>query len=281
MSLRRLCFLASLATLVAFAAVGSVSRPTLKGEARRTSLRPIQSKDTRSLGVGKLLVASRDLGDPNFAKTVILLVHYDTQGVVGLVLNRRTDFPLSQALRDLKAAKDRSDPVYLGGPVDTPMVFALYQSPAKVEGAEDVFGKVYLISAKPVLEQTILTRPDPQIFHVYLGYAGWNMDQLQREVAVGSWFIFPADASTVFSSDPDSLWLQMIRKTDLEFADSRPVNLTQRGGQRRRSAASSSTFTFRKNSAAASGSTVLMNIPEPNSNPATRVSRGMMLTYQW
>src|SRR5215467_14345727 len=52
---------------------------------------PVQSNDAKDLGAGKLLVASRDMGDPNFAKTVILLIHYDDEGVVGLVLNRRTD----------------------------------------------------------------------------------------------------------------------------------------------------------------------------------------------
>src|SRR5262249_30558578 len=46
---------------------------------------PVQSNDARDLGAGKLLVASRDLGDPNFAEAVVLLVHYDTQGVVGLI----------------------------------------------------------------------------------------------------------------------------------------------------------------------------------------------------
>jgi len=224
MSLCKLCFFATLATVVAFAAVGSVNCPMLQGEARLTSLLPAQSKNTNSLGVGKLLVASRELGDPNFAETVILLVHYDTQGVLGLVLNRRTELPLSRVLQDLKGAKNRSDLIYLGGPVDTPMVFALYESPAKIEGADHVFDKVYLISAKPIFEQTILARPDPNIFHVYLGYAGWNTDQLRREVELGSWFIFPAAASTVFSSDPNSLWPQMIRKTELKFAGSRPVN---------------------------------------------------------
>jgi putative AlgH/UPF0301 family transcriptional regulator len=224
MSLRKLCFFATLATVVAFAAIGSVNRPALKGKAQPPSLLPVQSKDTKSLGAGKLLVASRDLGDPNFAETVILLVHYDTQGVLGLVLNRRTELPLSRVLKDLKAAQNRSDPVYLGGPVDTPSVFALYQSPAKIEGADHVFDNVYLISAKPVFEQTMLARPGPNIFHVYLGYAGWNTDQLQREVELGSWFIFPPDASTVFSSDPDSMWPQMIRKTEMKFAGSGPLD---------------------------------------------------------
>jgi putative AlgH/UPF0301 family transcriptional regulator len=188
---------------------------------------PVQSQNTKALGAGKLLVASRDLTDPDFAETVILLVHYDAQGVVGLILNRRTDVPLSRVLEDLKAAKDRSDPVYLGGPVETPAVFALFQSPAHIAGAEHVFGGVYWISTKTLFEQTLSTRPDPGVFHVYLGYAGWTIDRLQKEVEFGGWFIFPADANTVFSADPDSLWSQMIRKTDLKLAGSEPADVDQ------------------------------------------------------
>jgi putative transcriptional regulator len=189
-----------------------------KSAMQPTVLLPVQTNDAKSLGAGKLLVASRDLADPRFAETVILLVQYDAQGVVGLILNRRTNIPLSRVLEDLKAAKGRSDPVYLGGPVETPVVFALFQSPAKVEGAEHVFGGVYLISAKTLFERVISTRPDPSIFHVYLGYAGWTKDQLRKEVELGAWFIFPPDDATVFNSDPDSLWLEMIRKTELKLA---------------------------------------------------------------
>ena len=189
---------------------------------------PVQSKHVEALGAGKLLVATRELGDPIFAKTVILLVQYDAQGVLGLVLNRRTQVPLSRVLEDLKAAKDRSDPVYLGGPVEIPAVFALLKSPAKIEGADHVFGGVYLISRKTLLEQTISTRPDPSVFHVYLGYAGWTDNQLQKEVELGAWFIFPADAGTVFNAHPDSLWSQMIRKTELNLATSEPAGADPR-----------------------------------------------------
>jgi putative AlgH/UPF0301 family transcriptional regulator len=61
------------------------------------------------------------------------------------------------------------------------------------------------------------------VFHDYLGYAGWTQDQLRMEVELGAWFIFPADASTVFNRDPDSLWREMIRKTELQLARSEPV----------------------------------------------------------
>jgi len=178
---------------------------------------PIQFRNPKDLATGKLLVASRGLADPNFAGTVVLLIHCGEDGVVGLILNRRTDLPLSRAL-DLKAAKGRSDHIYLGGPVGTSSVFALVESSAKTEGAEHVAGAVYLISSKTLFEQTLSKQPDPGVFHVYLGYAGWNPEQLRKEVELGAWFIFPGEAAAVFDSHPDSLWPRMIHKTELELA---------------------------------------------------------------
>lgn len=192
-----------------------------KGEPQARLFVPIQYKDPKNLGTGKLLVASRGLGDPRFAETVVLLVRYDQEGVIGLVLNRRTNVPLSRIL-DLEAAKQRSDPVYLGGPVEPAAAFALLQSKAKVEKAENVFGGVYLISDRSLFEQTISAQPDPSVFHVYMGYAGWTQSQLQAEVRLGAWFVFPADSASVFNSDPDSLWLQMIHKTNLQLAQTSP-----------------------------------------------------------
>ena len=264
MSLRTLCFWATLATMVALLAVErsnvkgvdvptSNSRPqhsTLaddgppwhmepatdevgrwrrdrtfraKTKARPAVFLPVQSRETKDLSAGKVLVASRDLADPNFAETVVLLVQYDAEGVVGLILNRRTDVPLSQVLDEFKAAKGRSDRVYLGGPVETPSVFGLLRRPAKLKGAEHIFDGVYLVSTKPLFEQIISSQLEPSVFHVYLGYAAWTRDQLRKEVELGAWFIFQADAETVFNSDPDSLWSQMIQKTELKLAGNEPV----------------------------------------------------------
>lgn len=178
---------------------------------------PAQLKNAENLHAGMLLVASRGLADPLFARTVILLVRYDEKGVLGLVLNRRTDVPLSRVL-DLKAAKKSSEPVYLGGPVGPSAVFALFRSPSKIEKAENIFGEVYLISDKALFERTISAQPAADALHVYLGYAGWTEEQLRNEVQLGAWFVFPGDASTVFNADPGSLWLRMIRRTELQFA---------------------------------------------------------------
>lgn len=230
MSLRKLSLLTMLVMIAALAAAGRSNRPIDEFEVAKARSEmppavflPVQSNDAKDLGPGKLLVAARGLADPNFAKTVVLLVHFDDQGVVGLILNRRTDIPLSRVLEGVEGAKDRSDPAYLGGPVEIPAVLALLRSPSKVEGAEHVFSGVYFISTKTLFEHALAARPDPRVFHVYLGYAGWTNDQLRKEVELGGWFIFPAATSAVFSSDPGSLWPQMIRKTELKLAGSEPV----------------------------------------------------------
>jgi putative transcriptional regulator len=228
MCLRNLCFFTVLAAVVAFPPARKSELDTRQSNTRTPNspnietpapnFLPVQSRNTKDLGPGKLLVASRELGDPNFAETVILLVHYDAESVVGLMLNRRTHLPISRVLAEIKPAKDLSDPVYLGGPVETPTVFALLRSTDKLEGAEHVFGGVYWISTKAALEKTISSHPDPGAFHVYLGYAGWTADQLKTEVRLGGWFIFQADNQTVFNSNPDSLWHEMIKKTELKMA---------------------------------------------------------------
>jgi len=194
-----------------------------KSETPANIFLPVQSKDPKDLGAGKLLVASRALADPNFAETVVLLVHCDAENVVGLILNRRTDVPLSRVLDQFEAAKDRSDPVYLGGPVETQAAFALLRSTAKLDGAEQIFSGVYLLPTKTLFEKAIAGRPGPGMFHVYIGYAGWSNDQLRMELALGSWFIFQGDAATVFDSDPDSLWRQMIQETEFKLARREPA----------------------------------------------------------
>ncbi len=73
-------------------------------------------------------MASRDLGDPNFAETVVLLLQYDEdKGAMGLVINRASDVPLKDVFKDIAEAKSRTDPVYIGGPVELTNVLGAAQ----------------------------------------------------------------------------------------------------------------------------------------------------------
>ncbi|MBI1788421.1 MAG: YqgE/AlgH family protein [Acidobacteria bacterium] len=179
---------------------------------------PAQSTRVKDLAAGKFLVASRDLTDPNFAETVVLLVNYDENGAMGLIVNRRTRVPLSRVFDELKEAKGRADPVHVGGPVSRTGVLALLRSRTKPEEARSVFADVYMISTKTLLEQTLAAGAESSAFRVYLGYSGWGPGQLENEVELGGWHIFRGEAATVFDPDPDAVWPRLIKKTELRLA---------------------------------------------------------------
>ena len=108
----------------------------------------------KELAAGKILVARRELLDPHFAETVVLLVQYDQKGTVGLIINRKTKIPISKLSKELEPAKGRTDPLYIGGPVETSGLMALFKSSTKPEDAKHVFADIYMISSKTTLEKS-------------------------------------------------------------------------------------------------------------------------------
>ena len=178
----------------------------------------VPAQSTRDLGIGKILVAKRDAREPTFAETVILVVRYTQGGTVGLMLNRRTEVPVSRALEPLKGASGRSDPVYAGGPVELANVLALLRANVMPEGAEHVTGKVYLVPTGELLEKTLAKRPDPADFRVYLGYCGWSPGQLENETSHGFWRVLNGSADIVFDSEPETLWSRLIERAEQRIA---------------------------------------------------------------
>ena len=183
-------------------------------------LAPAQSTSPEDLAGGKLLVASRDLSDPNFAKSVVLLVKYDDDGVLGLIINRRSKVAISHVLDDLAGAKERTDLVYSGGPVQSDQVMALLRAHSKPDDSDHVVGDVYLVPSKDALEKALSSAAESSL-RVYVGYAGWSVGQLEHEVDLGAWYIFRGDPATVFDSEPDSIWPRLIRQTELQIASAR------------------------------------------------------------
>lgn len=168
----------------------------------------------RDLAPGKLLVAQRDLVDPNFRESVILLADYNDKGAMGLIINRQTETPLARVLPDLKEGKGSSAPVFFGGPVEAPGVLALLRSDAPQADMRHVLADVYLITSRTLLDQTIAKGTGPERFRVYVGYAGWGPGQLENETVRGSWQVFSGDAGLIFDPTPGSLWRRQISRAE-------------------------------------------------------------------
>jgi putative transcriptional regulator len=173
-----------------------------------------QSKKPDDLGVGKILVTTRGAADPHFTKSVILLVRYNQEGALGLMIHRRSDLPISQALHEWKIAGGQSDPVFVGGPVELDTVFALHRGAKKPEGAEPVAGDINFIVARPALEKAIGAALKPTELRVYLGYCGWGPNQLENEMRYGLWYIFDHSEDLAFDDQPSTLWSRLIEKAE-------------------------------------------------------------------
>ncbi len=204
--------------VIAAALLGAGVLVALAPLLRKPKLVPAQRALIEGLATGKILVAQRKLRDPNFAETAVLLVYYDEDGAMGLVINRRTKFPLSRLFSDMQERRTLSDPVYVGGPVERTSGMALLRSATEPDESRHLFANVYLITKRTLLEKIVAAGKESSVFRVYLGYCGWAPEQLESEIEAGAWHVFPGDAKLVFDPEPDTLWERLIRKTESQLA---------------------------------------------------------------
>ena len=159
------------------------------------------------------LVASPDLLDPNFRETVVLVTQPPRGGPWGVIINRPLSRRLSEIFTDQETLKGRKEVVFSGGPVEREglvfVVRSVVPPPRSVALLRDVYftGDVEWIEAQ-------FKRPDPtRDMRVYAGHAGWAPGQLQREIESGGWHVHPADAETVFDTEPSRIWRELIERT--------------------------------------------------------------------
>lgn len=157
-----------------------------------------------------VLVARKDLPDPFFRESVVLVTNANTQPM-GVIINKPLPVPLSELLPDL-AAKTRRDRVYFGGPVQPGDALFVFRAAEAPEGAVRLMEGVYIGGRKELLK-TLLERDDStESLRVYAGHAGWAPGQLENEIARGDWALLPAEAADIFRKKPEELWPELRAK---------------------------------------------------------------------
>ena len=162
---------------------------------------------------GRLLVATPMLTDPNFERTVVLMLEDSEDGAVGLVLNRPSPLDVSDPLPDWAGLSAQPPVVFVGGPVSRSSVIALARRTFGHEIAEDAWtavlgpiGVLDLTADAALLEATV---GDVRVF---AGYAGWGEEQLRGEIAEGAWFVVDAEPGDATTDSPEDLWRTVLRR---------------------------------------------------------------------
>ncbi len=213
--------------------IGMRNRLTSGEACRRRSGQRMMEPMEDGIRVGLLLVATPQLEDPNFRRSVVLLVEHDIGGgTLGVVLNRPTEVPLDRVLPPWAGLATGPAVVFQGGPVALEHPLALARLPGEDEplgwraldgGAEVARVGVVDLEAPPGLLAAELLQ-----LRVFAGYAGWSAGQLRGEVEEGSWYLVPAEAGDVFADRPERLWQDVLRRQggDLAFVSTFPDDPT-------------------------------------------------------
>ena len=157
---------------------------------------------------GQLLIAGPKLWDPNFRRSIVLIGHHDEAGAVGVVRNRVTEISVLEAVPPLAALVDPDEPVYIGGPLQpqAAVVVADFERPDRAEVI--ALGSIGFLPEEADPDEIGGLRRA----RVFAGHAGWGAGQLERELEEGSWIVEPARADDVFTSDPERLWSDVLRR---------------------------------------------------------------------
>ena len=159
---------------------------------------------------GRLAVASPWLLDPNFARTVVLLLEHNDDGALGVVLNRPSEVDVSEALPEWASQSVEPTVVFVGGPVQGNALIGL----AAAWTDEAVSGWTPLIGRLGAVD---LSHPGDLgsgvgDVRVFAGYAGWGPSQLEGEIDAGAWFVLDPAPDDALSPAPERLWRSVLRR---------------------------------------------------------------------
>ena len=154
----------------------------------------------------RLLVASPTLRDPNFDRTVVLVLESGETGAIGVVLNRPSEVPLDGAVASWAHLAVPPATVFVGGPViDEGTVVCLARAR---DGHPTDAWKPFILDIG-----TLDLNVEPadvgvaiEEIRVFSGYAGWAAGQLEAEIEAGAWFVVEGGPVDALTTDPDGLW---------------------------------------------------------------------------
>jgi putative transcriptional regulator len=164
---------------------------------------------------GQLLIASPSLLDPNFRRTVILIVEHGEGGALGVVLNRPSGAEVAEAAPPLADLVEPEDQVHVGGPVEPSAVLILAELEEPSEDSTVIFDGVGVLGGDgdPTLWAAEAARA-----RVFAGYAGWGAGQLESELAEEAWIVADPEPEDVFAQSDEDLWSAVLSRLGGQFA---------------------------------------------------------------
>jgi putative transcriptional regulator len=165
---------------------------------------------------GKLLIAKPSLlGDYTFNRVVILLTDYNETGTVGFVLNK----PMDISLKDIIDAIDVDFTVYNGGPVERSNLFFVHCLPELIPNSIAIADNLYWGGDFETVKSLVNNNQiPPNSIRFFLGYSGWDIDQLESELKQDSWELLANKFPNILEASTSNIWKEFIKRLGKKYA---------------------------------------------------------------
>ena len=160
-----------------------------------------------------ILVAKRQLNDPFYKATVLIARPMGGDQHVGVIINRPTKMTLAQLFPEHKPSQKVVEPLFLGGPSNASVIFALVRRPASPGGKSlRLLPDLYMAFESATVDNII--ENDPAAARFVAGLVTWKPGELRDEVRRGAWHLLEADPALILRK-PDHMWEDLVRRAEM------------------------------------------------------------------
>jgi len=173
-------------------------------------------KTTLQPACGRILVSEPSLTDRFFARSVVLLAEHDEEGSFGLIINKPSEIRLSQITDEFPGFNPR---IYLGGPVKVENLYFIHNKGDNIKGSMRILDGLYwggdVNQIKEMIRSKEITEKDIRFF---IGYSGWQPQQLDRELSENSWLVLNTSAEEIFRVNTEQTWRKILISMGEDYA---------------------------------------------------------------
>jgi putative transcriptional regulator len=166
---------------------------------------------------GNLLIAEPAIiGDVSFNRSIVLLADHNPEGSIGFILNK----PLEYNINDLVPEIEANYTVYNGGPVEQDNLYFIHKVPDLIPNSIEIslgifwggdFSKVAELIANKIIKENDI--------RFFLGYSGWDSDQLENELKANSWLISEnVYEKNIIEKDYETFWKEKMLELGGEYS---------------------------------------------------------------
>jgi len=164
---------------------------------------------------GKLLISEPFLFDPYFKRTVIFLVEHNDKGALGFILNRPIPMELTTLIENFPVIDTT---LCYGGPVSNSNIFFIHTLGDRLNGSIKVTKNIYWGGDFEQLKILIdLKQVKSSEIRFFVGYSGWEPNQLKMELKERSWIVANCTTQQVMSGMNKDFWKNSLKKLGKKF----------------------------------------------------------------